>query len=50
MANVVPDRVMFRVDRRIVPEEDPPQVESALRQLLEASADELNSTVAALRG
>jgi acetylornithine deacetylase/succinyl-diaminopimelate desuccinylase-like protein len=29
---------MFRVDRRIVPEEDPPQVESALRQLLEASA------------
>jgi succinyl-diaminopimelate desuccinylase len=36
--NVVPDRVMFRVDRRIVPEEDPAQVEGALRQLLEASA------------
>jgi acetylornithine deacetylase/succinyl-diaminopimelate desuccinylase-like protein len=36
--NVVPDRVMFRVDRRIVPEEDPAQVEEALRRLLEASA------------
>ncbi len=36
--NVVPDQVMFRVDRRIVPEEDPAQVEDALRQLLEASA------------
>lgn len=36
--NVVPDRVMFRVDRRIVPEEDPARVEAALRKLLEASA------------
>jgi succinyl-diaminopimelate desuccinylase len=36
--NVVPDRVMFRVDRRIVPEEDPSQVESDLRRFLEASA------------
>ena len=36
--NVVPDRVMFRVDRRIVPEEDPAAVETALRQLLEKSA------------
>ena len=36
--NVVPDRVMFRLDRRIVPEEDPAQVEAALRRLLEASA------------
>ena len=36
--NVVPDRVMFRVDRRIVPEEDPAQVEAGLRQVLEASA------------
>ena len=33
--NVVPDRVMFRVDRRIVPEEDPAQVEAALRHALE---------------
>jgi acetylornithine deacetylase/succinyl-diaminopimelate desuccinylase-like protein len=36
--NVVPDRVMFRVDRRIVPEEEPAQVEDALRRSLEASA------------
>ena len=35
--NVVPDRVMFRVDRRIVPEEDPAQVEAALRQLVQAA-------------
>jgi succinyl-diaminopimelate desuccinylase len=36
--NVVPDRVMLRVDRRIVPEEDPVAVERELRQLLEKSA------------
>ena len=36
--NVVPERVMFRLDRRIVPEEDPAQVEEALRQFLQASA------------
>ncbi len=36
--NVVPDRVMFRVDRRIVPEEDPAQVETALDRLLEGAA------------
>ncbi len=36
--NVVPDRVLFRLDRRIVPEEDPAQVERALRELLAASA------------
>ena len=36
--NVVPDRVMFRFDRRIVPEEDAAKVESALRERLEASA------------
>lgn len=36
--NVVPDRVMFRVDRRIVPEEDPAQVEAALRQVLKDAA------------
>jgi acetylornithine deacetylase/succinyl-diaminopimelate desuccinylase-like protein len=35
--NVVPDRVALRIDRRIVPEEDPAAVESALRGLLEAS-------------
>ncbi len=32
--NVVPDRVSFRLDRRIVPEEDPAQVEAALTALI----------------
>ncbi len=35
--NVVPERVMFRIDRRIVPEEDSGAVESGLRQQLAAS-------------
>ena len=30
--NVVPDRVVFRLDRRIIPEEDPAEVEAELRQ------------------
>ncbi len=36
--NVVPERVLFRIDRRIVPEEDPAGVEAALRAQLEKSA------------
>ncbi|HUC18983.1 MAG TPA: M20/M25/M40 family metallo-hydrolase [Acetobacteraceae bacterium] len=36
--NVVPDRVSFRLDRRIIPEEDPRTVESALRAEIAASA------------
>lgn len=36
--NVVPERVTFRLDRRIIPEEDPAQVEAALRQEIEQSA------------
>ncbi len=36
--NVVPDRVTFRIDRRIIPEEDPATAEAQLRALiLEAS-------------
>ena len=35
--NVVPARVAFRLDRRIIPEEEPAQVESALRGAIEAS-------------
>ena len=30
--NVVPDQVTFRLDRRIIPEESPPEVEAALAQ------------------
>jgi acetylornithine deacetylase/succinyl-diaminopimelate desuccinylase family protein len=36
--NVVPDRVSFRLDRRMIPEEDPVAVETALRQAIEAAA------------
>src|SRR5690606_792777 len=37
-ANVVPDRVVFRLDRRIIPEEDPAQVEADLRAQIAAAA------------
>lgn len=35
--NVVPDRVTFRLDRRIIPEETPVNVESELRALIEGA-------------
>jgi acetylornithine deacetylase/succinyl-diaminopimelate desuccinylase family protein len=36
--NVVPDRVELRIDRRMIPEESPAQVEAALRELIAAAA------------
>jgi acetylornithine deacetylase/succinyl-diaminopimelate desuccinylase-like protein len=36
--NVVPDRVSFRIDRRIIPEESPAAAESELRQIVESAA------------
>ncbi len=41
--NVVPGRVGFKLDRRMIPEEDPAEVEADLRQLM-------NDTVASLPG
>jgi acetylornithine deacetylase/succinyl-diaminopimelate desuccinylase-like protein len=38
--NVVPDRVSFRIDRRIIPEEDPARVEAELRAIVERAAAE----------
>ena len=35
--NVVPDQVVFRIDRRIIPEEAPATVEADLRRLIAAS-------------
>lgn len=35
--NVVPDKVMIRLDRRIIPEESPPEVEAHLRKLIAES-------------
>ena len=36
--NVVPDQVAFRIDRRVIPEEDPVEVEAELRALIANSA------------
>ena len=36
--NVVPDRVTFRIDRRIIPEESPAAAEAELRGLIEKTA------------
>jgi acetylornithine deacetylase/succinyl-diaminopimelate desuccinylase-like protein len=36
--NVVPDKVTFRLDRRIIPEESPATAEAELRALIETSA------------
>jgi succinyl-diaminopimelate desuccinylase len=37
--NVVPDRVSFRLDRRIIPEENPMAVEDELRQVIAHAAE-----------
>ena len=37
--NVVPDRVSLRIDRRLIPEENGVEVESALTDLIQRSAD-----------
>ncbi len=36
--NVVPDRATFRLDRRIIPEEQPEHAEAMLRRLIESAA------------
>jgi len=36
--NVVPDRITFRLDRRIIPEENPAEAEARLRELIEQTA------------
>jgi len=36
--NVVPGKVVFKLDRRMIPEEDPQQVESALREVIRDAA------------
>ncbi len=39
--NVIPGRVTFKLDRRMIPEEDPVQVEAALRQLIAEAAAQM---------
>ena len=36
--NVIPGRVTFKLDRRMIPEEDPVEVEATLRQIIDAAA------------
>lgn len=36
--NVVPDQVVFRIDRRMIPEENPVEVEDTLRKVIAAAA------------
>jgi len=47
--NVVPDRVVFRLDRRMIPEEEPERVERDLRALIERAAAGNPGTTCALR-
>jgi acetylornithine deacetylase/succinyl-diaminopimelate desuccinylase family protein len=42
--NVVPDRVSFRLDRRIIPEEEPAKVEADLRELITGAAQSRRGT------
>ncbi len=47
--NVVPDRVAFRLDRRILPEEDPAAVEQPLTAFIQASAARWPGITATIR-
>ena len=43
--NVVPGKVVLRLDRRMIPEEDPVQVEATLRQVIADAAEGFAGTV-----
>ena len=47
--NVVPDKVTFRLDRRMIPEEKPAEVEAELRGLIESSAAAFPGIAVAIR-
>lgn len=47
--NVVPDRIAFRLDRRMIPEEDAGAVEGELQGLIEATAAECPGIACAVR-
>ena len=40
--NVVPGKVVFKLDRRMIPEENPAEVEAAIRRTIEAAAKSFN--------
>ncbi len=47
--NVVPDKVTFRLDRRIIPEESPDAVEADLRELIEHAIGNLDGISISIR-
>ena len=47
--NVVPDRVTFRLDRRLIPEEDAARVEAELRELIESTVSECDGISVKIR-
>ena len=47
--NVVPDKVSFRLDRRMIPEEDPAAVEAELKALIESAAAPFPGIAVAIR-
>ncbi len=47
--NVVPDRVTLRLDRRMIPEENPAEVEAELRTLIEGAASGYAGITVAIR-
>lgn len=47
--NVVPDRVVFRLDRRMIPEENPGAVEDALRDVIATAAGDFPATTMTVR-
>ena len=48
-SNVVPDKVSFRLDRRMIPEENPHEVERELRDLIEDAAKPFPGISVAIR-
>lgn len=47
--NVVPDKVTLRLDRRMIPEENPAEVEAALRQVIEAAGSAVPGVTVGIR-
>ena len=47
--NVVPGRVVFRIDRRCIPEEDPVQVEADIRAVIAGAATQQPAVTVAVR-
>ena len=47
--NVVPGKVVLKIDRRMIPEEDPVQVEAALRALIEQAVAQVPGTSVEIR-